>query len=97
MLNNLAHSEDPTRIIVGASWDGSVGTLERITDAVAYNRYYGWYYGSNNDWGKWLDDTRAIAGGHPFAISEYGFGGNLRQHQLNPTTHPSLSNARKQR
>ncbi|MFT3789212.1 MAG: glycoside hydrolase family 2 TIM barrel-domain containing protein [Tepidisphaeraceae bacterium] len=85
-LNDLAHAEDPTRLTTGASWNGSVGTLEKITDVVAYNRYYGWYYGTANQLGSLLDSMHSASPTTLIGMSEYGAGAALSQHQLNPPT-----------
>ena len=42
-LNELAHSEDPTRLTTSAS--NQNGGLNFITDCIAWNRYDGWYGG----------------------------------------------------
>ena len=52
-LNVLAHQEDPTRPTTSAS--NQMGDLNFITDAIAWNRYDGWYGGTPADLGKWLD------------------------------------------
>jgi beta-galactosidase len=85
-LNNLAHSEDPTRPTVGASWNTTAGTLEKTTDAVAYNRYYGWYYGVPSDLAGVLDSIHSANPTTPIGMSEYGAGAGITQHQESPTT-----------
>ena len=78
-LNDLAHSEDPTRPTTSAS--NQSGALNFITDAIAWNRYDGWYGGTPADLGKWLDATHAE---HPelrIAISEYGAGASIYHQQ----------------
>ena len=52
-LNVLAHQEDTTRPTTSAS--NQMGDLNFITDAIAWNRYDGWYGGTPADLGKWLD------------------------------------------
>ena len=85
-MNNLAHSEDPTRLTVGASFNTSVGTLEKITNAVGYNRYYGWYYGVPSDLATLLDNMHSANPTVAIGMSEFGAGGALTQHQESPTT-----------
>ena len=57
-LNVLAHQEDTTRPTTSAS--NQMGDLNFITDAIAWNRYDGWYGGTPADLGKWLDRIRII-------------------------------------
>lgn len=92
-LNALAHQEDPTRPTTSAS--NQDGDMNFITDAIAWNRYDGWYGGTPADLGRWLDATHKK---HPqlrIAISEYGAGASIYHQQdsltkTNPTSwwHP---------
>lgn len=92
-LNALAHQEDPTRPTTSAS--NQNGDLNFITDAIAWNRYDGWYGGTPADLGRWLDGMHR---NHPelrIAISEYGAGASIYHQQdslkkVNPTSwwHP---------
>lgn len=78
-LNVLAHQEDPTRPTTSAS--NQMGDLNFITDAIAWNRYDGWYGGTPADLGKWLDRMHKE---HPeicIAISEYGAGASIYHQQ----------------
>ena len=78
-LNELAHQEDPTRPTTSAS--NQMGDLNFITDAIAWNRYDGWYGGTPADLGKFLD---GMHNRHPeicIAISEYGAGASIYQQQ----------------
>ncbi len=78
-LNALAHHEDPTRPTTSAS--NQAGDLNFITDAIAWNRYDGWYGGTPDDLGKWLDSMHK---NHPeirIAISEYGAGASIYHQQ----------------
>lgn len=78
-LNLLAHQEDPTRPTTSAS--NQMGELNFITDAIAWNRYDGWYGGTPADLGKWLDGMHQS---HPqlcIAISEYGAGASIYHQQ----------------
>ena len=49
-LNVLAHQEDTTRPTTSAS--NQMGDLNFITDAIAWNRYDGWYGGTPLIWGN---------------------------------------------
>lgn len=78
-LNELAHQEDATRPTTSAS--NQMGDLNFITDAIAWNRYDGWYGGTPADLGKWLDSMHKA---HPeicIAISEYGAGASIYHQQ----------------
>ncbi len=78
-LDSLAHSEDPTRPTTSAS--NVDGELNFVTDAIAWNRYDGWYGGTPADLGRWLDRTHQA---HPelrIAISEYGAGASIYHQQ----------------
>lgn len=78
-LNVLAHQEDTTRPMTSAS--NQMGDLNFITDAIAWNRYDGWYGGTPADLGKWLDRMHKD---HPeicIAISEYGAGASIYHQQ----------------
>ena len=78
-LNVLAHQEDPTRLTTSAS--NQMGDLNFITDAIAWNRYDGWYGGTPADLGKWSDRMHKD---HPeicIAISEYGAGASIYHQQ----------------
>lgn len=58
-----------------------MGDLNFITDAIAWNRYDGWYGGTPADLGKWLDRMHKD---HPeicIAISEYGAGASIYHQQ----------------
>ena len=78
-LNVLALQEDTTRPTTSAS--NQMGDLNFITDAIAWNRYDGWYGGTPADLGKWLDRMHKD---HPeicIAISEYGAGASIYHQQ----------------
>ena len=78
-LNELAHQEDTTRPTTSAS--NQMGDLNFITDAIAWNRYDGWYGGTPADLGRWLDGMHRD---HPeirIAISEYGAGASIYHQQ----------------
>lgn len=78
-LNDLAHQEDPTRPTTAASNQG--GSLNFITDNIAWNRYDGWYGSTPATLATWLDATHRD---HPqlrIGISEYGAGASLYHQQ----------------
>lgn len=78
-LKAQAKSLDATRPIVGASNQPNA-SFNKIPDFVAFNHYPGWYGGSASDWTSYIAERyREI--GHRVAISEYGAGGDVTQHQ----------------
>jgi beta-galactosidase len=84
-LNDLAHELDPTRVTVAATHKQNLNhPVNWIPQATAFNRYYGWYQGTPFDWAKELDDIKAKFPAKNIAISEYGAGASIYQHELNP-------------
>ena len=91
-LNNVAHAQDPDRITTLADDTGTFDNVANHTDTVGYNRYYGWYTGSYNDWGSVLTNIHQSYPTRSFAISEYGAGASIFQHEANPTQPVPASN-----
>ena len=92
-LNVLAHQEDTTRPTTSAS--NQSGKINFVTDLIAWNRYDGWYGGTPQDLGKWLDWMHKEYPEIRIAISEYGAGASIYHQQdslvkTNPTSwwHP---------
>ena len=79
-LNQLAKTEDPSRITVGASMLNPKENIHDITDAIAWNRYFGWYYGDPEGMGDFLDEIHKTQPGLCIGISEYGAGASIYQH-----------------
>jgi beta-galactosidase len=88
-LNELAHNLDDTRLTTGAVSRPATNPLNWVMDITGINRYWGWYSGSQNDWVQWLSDVREEHPTRAIAISEYGAGASIKQHEVYPTTHPS--------
>ena len=85
-LNGIAKEMDPARLTVLANI-GSVAPkspLWSITDFVSVNQYLGWYDGSREDYGPFLDRLHAALPGRPLAISEYGAEAVLQWHSADP-------------
>ena len=83
-LNRLAHKEDPTRYTVGASHGDMLSNepeIVNIPDLIAQNNYPGWYFGSPQLMGAEIDKANAKSGNHGLAISEYGGGAKVSDHQ----------------
>ncbi len=79
-LNELAKTEDPSRITVGASMLDPKENIHDITDAIAWNRYFGWYYAEPKDMGDFLDEIHENNPTWCIGISEYGAGASIIQH-----------------
>ena len=80
----IAKKEDPTRLITAASLLPDGDELNFQTDVVAWNKYFGWYYGTPADLGKWADQLHKKYPQVRLAISEYGAGASPRQHEYQP-------------
>lgn len=85
-LNNLAHSEDPTRPTIGATCTDKFPQMNKIPDLLGWNIYPGWYsgWGTTSDIAKLLDKHRYDSQHGGFCVSEYGAGANPGQHEQNP-------------
>ena len=79
-LKNLSESEDPTRITTAASFLPEKDKLNSITPVIAWNKYFGWYYGKPEMLGRWADKVHSDLPRLKIGISEYGAGGNPLQH-----------------
>lgn len=84
-LDSLAHQEDPSRLTTIAS-DIQTSKINKVSDLIAYNRYFGWYGSSFKDLAKWADDTHSSEPNKAFAISEYGGGADIQFHEQNPSS-----------
>jgi len=85
-LNSLARAEDPSRLTGLATYRGIDGdTLRRTTDVIGYNVYDGWYGGSPSDFPADIDGLHQTLSGRPLAVSEYGAGASVIQHQSPPS------------
>lgn len=81
-LNGLVHAEDPTRLSTYASHHGNRDVRNFHTDVVAFNKYYGWYGGTADDFASWLDKLHGQYPELRFGVSEYGAGANPTQHEV---------------
>ena len=85
-LNEMVHQLDGTRFSTSANLNSvkCESDLNRITDVIAYNIYCGWYYGTFEDTGKFLDEFHRINPEKPLGISEYGADTNIAFHSEEP-------------
>ncbi len=83
-LNALAHQLDPTRLTCGATDDFHLEALNRTPDLIGFNKYPGWYGSRAERWPRLLDEFRAGYPEQRLAVSEYGAGGSIAQHEWPP-------------
>jgi beta-galactosidase len=76
----LSKSEDPTRLVTAASLLPDANELNFTTELIAWNKYFGWYYGEPEDLGKWADNIHKKYPELRLAVSEYGAGASINQH-----------------
>ncbi|WP_124065327.1 glycoside hydrolase family 2 TIM barrel-domain containing protein [Clostridium sp. E02] len=86
-LYSHARELDHTRLITGANLYTVKyeSELNKITDMVGYNIYFGWYYGEMNDYDSFLDQFHAACPQTPIGVSEYGVDTNPSLHSEQPT------------
>jgi len=80
----VARDEDPTRLSTYASNHDAKDPKNWHTDVVAFNRYYGWYSRSVDDFRDWLVKTRTDYPKAKYGMSEFGAGASIVQHAENP-------------
>lgn len=85
-LVDLAKRLDPSRYTTQANIYGveDDSVINRYTDLVGYNLYYGWYYGEIKDLQKRFDAFHAANPDTPFILSEYGVDTNPKYHTYSP-------------
>ncbi|MDR3309703.1 MAG: glycoside hydrolase family 2 protein [Tannerella sp.] len=80
-LNSLAHAEDPSRVTASATFLEDANDLNKVTDLIAWNKYYGWYDGSAQDLAIWADNVHAAFPQFKLGLSEYGAGASIYHQQ----------------
>lgn len=85
-LEALAKALDPTRISGSANLFcvENKSPLNRITDAVGYNIYFGWYYGEIKDNAEFVDRFHQDNPDISLGITEYGVDANTAFHSDEP-------------
>ena len=83
VLHKTAKQIDPYRLTTQAD---NVQPTERhsVTDIVAWNWYFGWYYGNWDEYGLWYDSLHREYPGLKSGLSEYGAEACITQQQENP-------------
>jgi beta-galactosidase len=87
-LNDLAHTLDAHRLTTCATHMIIPMPFNFTTDLTGANRYWGWYTTKITDWPTQLDKLHAAHPKNSIAISEFGAGASIFQHQNNLTTEP---------
>lgn len=88
-LNALVKKLDPSRLTTMAEVSMVPMDSEHvyITDVLSYNHYFGWYVGSAEDNGPWLDKFHALNPDRCLGVSEYGAENILKWHTAYPDNH----------
>jgi len=86
-LNDFVHKEDPSRLttLAAVAMLNMNSKMCKITDILSYNHYFGWYAGSVDQNGPWLDKFHSLNPNIPLGLSEYGCEAVLSWHSENPT------------
>ncbi len=82
LLNTIAKDEAPALLTVGAS--NQDGQINFATDLIGFNQYLGWNSGLASDIAQWAKSVRGEWPRLKVAISEYGAGASIYQHEDNP-------------
>ncbi len=74
VLASLVKELDPSRLstIAHMSMLPLSSPQQDMTDVLAYNHYFGWYGGSVEENGPWLDNYHSTLPQRPLGLSEYG-------------------------
>ncbi len=88
-LVQLAAQEDPTRPPTAAANTSNNDPSTLYTQLIDFNKYYGWYGGTMNDFGPWADNFHATYPTRQVGVSEYGAGASIYQHSEDPVAVPS--------
>lgn len=85
-LNDIAHSLDPSRPTACAqvAMAKPDSLLNRLTDILGYNHYFGWYMQTVNALDKWLDDFHKTNPSVKLCLSEYGAEAVIGYYSENP-------------
>ncbi|MGB3779677.1 MAG: glycoside hydrolase family 2 TIM barrel-domain containing protein [Tunicatimonas sp.] len=78
-LDSLAHVLDPDRLTVGATFQDN--PTNALTDAIGWNKYFGWYGGEPSEIGPWADEMHQAKPDRPLALGEYGAGASINHHE----------------
>ncbi|HYX42467.1 MAG TPA: glycoside hydrolase family 2 TIM barrel-domain containing protein, partial [Pyrinomonadaceae bacterium] len=95
-LEAICRREDPARWTTIALHYDPQGLYESsglydITRVVGLNLYFGWYYDTFADFGKFVDEQHRRHPDRPLFISEYGANSDTRLHSLAPRRYDSTA------
>jgi len=87
-LEDITHNEDSLRYTMipnHGAWElyNKVG-LTKIPKLVGWNLYQGWYSGTLQDFGKFLDNHHKELPNKPVLVTEYGSDADARIHNFKP-------------
>ncbi len=85
-LNDLTKKEDPYRVTTQAQvgHHPDEDQMNYITDTLAYNKYFGWYYDEVEEFDTWITKFKELNPNTPLGISEYGCEAVLKYHSDEP-------------
>ena len=83
-LADVARAQDQTRLSTYASNAKEDDPKNWHTEVVGFNHYAGWYSGEFTDLPAWLDQVHRLHPRSAFAISEYGAGASIYEHEEPP-------------
>lgn len=85
-LHTLAKEIDPYRLTTAANLNTVPveSKLNQLTDIIAYNVYFGWYYGKMPDYEDFFESFHRVNPTVALGISEYGVDANPKFHSANP-------------
>jgi len=86
-LDQVVRREDPARVSAMALHGGDIynqSGVADITQVVGWNLYHGWYFGSFDGFGPFLDKQHELYPKRCQIVSEYGGGSDSRLHSLQP-------------
>jgi beta-galactosidase len=89
-LTRIAREIDPTRFTAGAASHAEESAATRITDAIGFNVFFGWYLPDYRMYAVWADDFHAKNPRRLFGLSEYGSGASINDHAEKPLP-PSIA------
>jgi beta-galactosidase len=90
-LAALVAQEDPTRPSASAANSRDDEPSTWCSELNAFNKYYGWYNGTLQDFAPWLDRIHAKYPDRRIGITEYGAGASINQHSEDLVKEPNQS------
>lgn len=81
-LNELAHSEDPTRLTAASS--NADGQMNFVPDLICWNHSFGWTSGLPTEFNMWRDSFMKQWGGRLRSAVSYGAGGSPLHAEASP-------------